>query len=101
MRFEFEEKTEKQKYSFIVHIVEHEGYGTLHQLVNPLQIRRTRNYALDSILKVKKGILEPKNTIFSGYFNTENVIILENMEEKANEVIATAFKDFLNECMIK
>ena len=38
MRFEFEEKTEKQKYSFIVHIVEHEGYGTLHQLVNPLQI---------------------------------------------------------------
>lgn len=38
MRFEFEEKTEKQKYSFIVHIVEHEGYGTLHQLVNQLQI---------------------------------------------------------------
>jgi len=28
-------------------------------------------------------------------------MILENMEEKANEVIATAFKDFLNECMIK
>ena len=38
MRIEFEKKSENRKYSFIVHLVEHEGYGTLHKLVYPLQV---------------------------------------------------------------
>lgn len=65
------------------------------------EIRLTRNFALESILKNKKGIIEPKNIVFSSYFNNEDVIVLDNMDEKANKVIAAAFKDFLNECIIK
>ena len=65
------------------------------------EIRRTRNYALESILREKKGIIEPKNVIFSSYFNSKDVVKLDNMEEKANKVIATVFKDFLKECVIK
>lgn len=64
------------------------------------ETRKTRNYALESILKEKNGIIEPKNTVFSGYFNQKDVLRLSSMEEKANEVIALAFRDFLNECMI-
>lgn len=42
MRLEFEEKNKNRTYSFIVHIVEHEGYGTLHQLVHPLQVEQNQ-----------------------------------------------------------
>lgn len=65
------------------------------------EVRKTRNYALDSILKVKNGVIEPKNVALSSYFNGENVVSLKNMEEKANMVFATVFKDFLDECIIK
>lgn len=37
MRFKFDKNSKNRTSSFIVHIVEHEGYGTLHQLVHPLQ----------------------------------------------------------------
>lgn len=42
MRLEFENEDKDRKYSFIIHIVEHEGYGTLHQLVQPLQLEENQ-----------------------------------------------------------
>lgn len=42
MRIEFENGKKDRKYSFIIHIVEHDGYGTLHQLVQPLQIEENQ-----------------------------------------------------------
>ncbi len=65
------------------------------------EFRRTRNFELESILKARKGVIEPKNTAFNNYFNNTDIVMLKNMEEKANKVIATVYKDFLNECMIK
>ena len=37
MRFIFEDKIENIDNSKIIHIIEHEGCGTLHQLIEPLQ----------------------------------------------------------------
>lgn len=37
MHIEFLDKTENVKEGKIIHIIEHEGYGTLHQLIEPLQ----------------------------------------------------------------
>jgi len=60
-------------------------------------VRLTRNFALQHILKEKKGIVEPKNTAFSKYFDLiENANEMSD-EKVANIAIAKAYEDFLSE----
>lgn len=60
------------------------------------EVRFTRQIALDKILdSCPNTILEPKNRLYNRYFDKYNDII--NNEERANEVAANAYYDFVKE----
>ena len=61
------------------------------------EIRTTRNFALQQLLSKKEGIIEPKNIVFSRYFDSITTRMEISTEEMANIVIAKAYEDFLNE----
>ena len=55
--------------------------------------RPNRDNALYEILKSNNGIIEPKNEDYNSYY--DKVTSCNNMEEKSNEVVALAFKDYI------
>lgn len=59
--------------------------------------KSTRNFALQHFLEKKEGIIEPKNTVFSQYFNSFSLKQHITSETMANVVIAKAYEDFLND----
>ena len=64
--------------------------------------RLSRQVAINElIMKFPNTIIEPKNVLYNGYFDKYNDII--NNEERANEVAASAFHDFVksNELSLK
>lgn len=59
--------------------------------------RATRDFALRELIKDRKKIIEPKNSVFNNYFEKLEFKGNISMEKKANLVIAKAFEDFINE----
>lgn len=62
--------------------------------------RTTRNFALQHFLEKKEGVIEPKNIVFSKYFNFIDLNQQSSSEAMANIVIARVYEDFLNEYQI-
>ena len=81
---EIEEVTKKTKYAI--------GYRE-HKREN----RYTRNFALKHFLDNKESLIEPKNVIFSEYYNRLGENYKISAEMMSNIVIAKAYKDFLDE----
>lgn len=55
--------------------------------------RPNRDSALTEILKYNNGIIEPKNVDYNKYYDKTS--LCNNMEEKSNEVVALAFRDYI------